>query len=301
MKATFYFVLLFLACLLATTIVKTKTPKKAQSFSLEPIARIAGQIPNAASKGVSKVATLANIDEAELGKKLKEQLQRETFSEKNEYKRIYLQSLLDYISKFKKKNFGYSVFILDNEGPNAMALPGGVILVTIGLIDTLKSEAEMIAVLAHEMGHIENSHCLNSVKYELLTKKIELDQLGSQLDILRNILLRKTFSRLEEEEADQYSFETLLMSLYDPSSLSHSLGRLKNQISNDSRNIVFGTHPSIDSRFNKYKFWSQQWWKTNAGRIRYVGKRNYIQFTSVRQVDFGSEESVTHYNDLENL
>ena len=55
--------------------------------------------------------------------------------------------------------------------PNAFALPGGVIIVTGGLLKTLKSEAELAAVLSHEMGHIELSHCLDTVRFQLLARK----------------------------------------------------------------------------------------------------------------------------------
>lgn len=301
MKTTFYFILLSLAGLLAIAIIKTKAPAEVQSFSLEPIVKIAGQFPNAASKGVSKVATLADLDEAELGSKLKEQFHLETFSDKNEHKRIYLQSLVDYISKFKKKDFDYRVFILDNEVSNALALPGGVILVTTGLLDTLKSEAEMIAVLAHEMGHIESSHCLNAVKYELLSKKLQLDSLGSNLDLVRNLFLKKTFSKLEEEEADTYSFQLLLLSIYDPSSLSHSLGRLRTESSSNVVEDVFGSHPSLDSRVVKFNEMSKVWWGKNFGKIRYIGRKNYKQYTNMQRAYYGSEESVTQHFDVESI
>jgi hypothetical protein len=52
------------------------------------------------------------------------------------------------------------IVIDDSETPNAMAVPGGPIVITTGMLDFLDSEDELAVILAHEMAHIEERHGL---------------------------------------------------------------------------------------------------------------------------------------------
>jgi Zn-dependent protease with chaperone function len=52
--------------------------------------------------------------------------------------------------------YDFRLGVLDEDAPNAMAVPGGVILVTRGLLEKVESENELAFVLAHELGHFRN-------------------------------------------------------------------------------------------------------------------------------------------------
>ena len=56
------------------------------------------------------------------------------------------------------KGYGYRFALVQNPGVNAFALPAGRIFVTTGLLDLFETEAELKAVLAHEIGHVESRH-----------------------------------------------------------------------------------------------------------------------------------------------
>ena len=59
---------------------------------------------------------------------------------------------------------GYHFLALDSAEINAFAAPGGLILVTRGLLDCCQTEDELAAVLAHEIGHVEKQHGLRAIR-----------------------------------------------------------------------------------------------------------------------------------------
>lgn len=69
----------------------------------------------------------------------------------------------------------FFVGILDDQEPNAFALPGGYILLTRGLLERLASEAELAFVLGHEIAHIDGEHGLNALKAQVRAGTIITD------------------------------------------------------------------------------------------------------------------------------
>ena len=70
--------------------------------------------------------------------------------------------------------YTYIIVVVDNEMVNAFALPGGYIILTKGLINFCETPEELIAVISHEIGHIEKRHVVSR-----LIKDIGLDILTS--------------------------------------------------------------------------------------------------------------------------
>lgn len=91
---------------------------------------------------------------------------------------------------------------------NAVALPGGRILIFRGLIDDAKSPDEVAGVLAHEIGHVEHRHVLTA-----LLRRFGIGLLvgsgGSAADY-GQALIESRYSRAAESEADDYSIEHLV-------------------------------------------------------------------------------------------
>lgn len=63
-----------------------------------------------------------------------------------------------------RPNLPWTFGVLDNENINAFAAPGGYILLTKGLLRNMQNEAELAAVIAHEIIHVEQKHHLNVLK-----------------------------------------------------------------------------------------------------------------------------------------
>src|SRR5215218_5234042 len=84
--------------------------------------------------------------------------------------------LQDYVSDLgmeiaansERPNLPWSFKILDDPAVNAFALPGGFVYVTRGLMTHLGSEAELVAVLGHEAGHVTARHGVNQMSKQIL-------------------------------------------------------------------------------------------------------------------------------------
>jgi predicted Zn-dependent protease len=101
------------------------------------------------------------------------------------------------------KNLKWTV-IVTNYGFNASAYPGGIIVISKDLVEALHEESYIVAVLAHERGHVDLGHCYNYYKSKFKVGKL-------------------FYSKLQEEQADDYSFEFLIRMGYNPLDLSKAL------------------------------------------------------------------------------
>lgn len=291
----FFVGLLALGAGLIYFLLKTQKYHTANQVSFTPIFKIAGVAPQTIDRAISKVIMINDIDEKDLGEAIRESYSQIKDDEINMAQQLYLNKLISQLSQSSKKHFEYSVHLVNSEIPNAMAFPGGVILVTSNLMGKVKSEGELIAVLAHEMGHIELSHCLDSVKYEILAKKISFSDLGKIADFANNLLIHHSFSKNQEDEADEYAYKYLVSSKYDPRSVSKVFTNLKNkeyQTTTENVNIFMDylqSHPSLDSRISKFSRLAEQWWYQNPEARRYIGKANLDQNKTMIEVSFPYE------------
>lgn len=221
----------------------------------------------------SRVLPADTEDEVKLGEKLKGFYGPVGTKPRN----VYLNRLIKDLSLYSSQRYSYRVYTTRDSRPNAFALPGGVIFVTNGLLETLETEAELVSILAHEMGHIERGHCFSSVKFQLSLEKADLKSLGELTDMMSNFFMRHSFSKTQESEADLYAFELLLRSKYTPSALADAFTIMEKSVSvpyeGDVIRDYFSSHPPLSLRKEKYRIESEQWWKNNKEK-RYNGKRN---------------------------
>ena len=117
-------------------------------------------------------------------------------------------------------------------GANAMALPGGAIVVTDALVNLALNDTEVIAVIAHELGHVAHRHslrlALQSIGAGVILVAITGD-IGSVSDLaagLPSLLLQKGYSRDMEREADAYALAWLNTACIPPRHFADILGRL---------------------------------------------------------------------------
>jgi predicted Zn-dependent protease len=297
----FFWIFLCFFCLVIVGIFYKSSSSSSGDMSFSPLFQLLGKVPKSLSRSVTRVLPIDSVDEGKLGEVIFKDYEANA-SQSDKKTLDYLSSLVQTLEIYKKKQFSYKIQILDSPFPNAMALPGGVILVTSGLLDILGSESELLAVLAHEMGHVELSHCFDSVKYEILSKKIFHTDLGKLADFSRGFLVRHSFSKTQEDEADSYGYKLLVNSQYDPTSVSRALGRLSFGIDNIKSDALlnplrdyFTSHPPIKSRINKFSSEAKIWWNLNKGKKRYIGKKNFLERVPFSKKDFGDSEKVSSF------
>ncbi len=137
---------------------------------------------------------------------------------------------------------GYFFVVLDSADVNAFATPGGFVFVTTGMIKFLRNEDELAAILGHEVGHVELSHGMRSIKesrntkitgsvlQELASGTVVGNTVGEVLGPLSDEIYKSVangYSSDLEAEADARSAEICAKLGYDPSALLGVLERFR--------------------------------------------------------------------------
>jgi len=160
---------------------------------------------------------------------------------------------------------GYRFALLDSPEINAFACPGGIILITRGMLASVKNEDELAAVLAHEIGHIIHRDGIAAIQSSrwseaLLVigsnaarefgprdtaKLVSLFE-GSIDDVFKTLVVNG-YGRDQEKAADAAALKYLAAAGYDPRGLTGYLKRLE-QAGKGSKGGILSTHPGTDER-----------------------------------------------------
>jgi predicted Zn-dependent protease len=169
---------------------------------------------------------------------------------------------------------GYHFLTVDSDEINAFAAPGGLILVTRGLIRCCASEDALAAVLAHEIGHVEKKHGLKAIKKGRLNSalttlasegaknlgndevsKLTEDFQGTIGDIT-STMMNSGYARSLETEADNAAVIIMKRVGYDPNAFIAMLEQMKKNSAASKGGALHGfakTHPDPQTRINAVK------------------------------------------------
>jgi predicted Zn-dependent protease len=175
----------------------------------------------------------------------------------------------------ERKDVTFTFTVLNDDIVNAFAVPGGYIYITRGLLNLAQNEAQVAAVLGHEMGHINARHSAQQMS-QTMVANIGLQALGiavgndlaTQAGSLGADLYIKKYSRAHELEADQLAVKYLAAAGYDPYANTKFLAMLEEYTSLQQRMSgsaagndlasFFATHPPTMERVNRARILAEQ-------------------------------------------
>lgn len=157
----------------------------------------------------------------------------------------------------------YRFGVLDSDEINAFAAPGGYVFITRGTLMKMDNEAQLAAVLAHEIAHIEKKHVVKELNIRgkddsgaggivslveggAGSIKIALEQ---ALDDAANILMNRGYKVKDEIEADRVGILLASVAGYDPSALKEFLNNVKSFEKEDK--TYKGEHPIFEVRMRE--------------------------------------------------
>ncbi len=196
----------------------------------------------------------------------------------------YVNAVGQRLAAVSDRQLPYEFVVLNNSVPNAWALPGGKIAVNRGLLLELHNEAELAAVLGHEIVHAAARHGANAMQRGLLLQGVVMAtalsaadshyanyivggaQIGAQLVTTR-------YGRDAELEADYYGMQYMARAGYDPSAaigLQETFVQLSAGHESSWLEGLFASHPPSPDRVAANK--------TTAQALNTTGEINQAQY-----------------------
>jgi beta-barrel assembly-enhancing protease len=157
----------------------------------------------------------------------------------------------------------YRFVVVESPLQNAFSCPGGIIFLSSGLLKSIRTEAQLACVLAHEVGHVGHKHALKSIQrarfFEGIGKITATTMKGdkgrqyeSMIGDLQTTLFDRGLDKNMEFEADMAGMETAYRTGYDPSGMLEVLQELQRIESKSQKaGSWFSTHPPLDQRIER--------------------------------------------------
>ena len=172
---------------------------------------------------------------------------------------------------------GLKVYIIESNAVNAMAVPGGHVVVTSGLLLEAECSEEVLGVLAHETAHLTQRHSMSAVVsgmgYSLLLRAFFGDTggLAERFAGLGKKLSQSHYSREQEREADRIGFDYLYEAKIDPRPMMEFFKRQEQKMIRSSRvepeKNYLSSHPTFAERIAALEQW--------------IGEAGDVDFTEV--------------------
>ena len=218
----------------------------------------------------------------------------------------------------RKEELDFDFTILNDSSPNAWALPGGKIVINRGLLTELESEAELAAVLGHEIVHSDAAHGARAQSKGMLTQlgaMATMIVLGSTVDsqAAREVamivpamgaqLLTQKYGRDAERESDEYGMLYMSEAGYDPQGaveLQETFLKLSEGRNQDWISGLFASHPPSRQRLESNRETASGLPRGGEmGRERYLAKTAYLRRVKPAYAAFDEANKAASDKDLE--
>ncbi|HJU42423.1 MAG TPA: M48 family metalloprotease [Vicinamibacterales bacterium] len=199
-----------------------------------------------------------------------------------------------------RPNLPWTFIVLDTDGVNAFAAPGGYVHITRGALALLKSEAELAGVLGHEIVHITEKHTVRAIQKNQAVQMGASETLSGSAALMDRVvtavydnIVERGFGRAEENESDEHGVTLANKIGYAPAGLNGFLTTLKdrNKDAKEKRGL-FASHPEMDDRLERIKkiIASKKLTATATLDARYSKNVTYkpVPVTAIATVDPGA-------------
>jgi beta-barrel assembly-enhancing protease len=194
---------------------------------------------------------LPDSDEIALGRETAGRLLAASSLYKNDSLEQYVNLVGMYVaSRSPRANLPWTFGVIESDDINAFALPGGYVFVTTGLYKTLRNEAELAAILGHEIAHVNLRHHVRLLQKErLLAQGSNFLSGQTRQEALKALcgqgaeICARSLDRNAEFESDCTGLQYAASSGYDPYAYLDVLDRMGASNQTDRLAMLYKTHP----------------------------------------------------------
>jgi predicted Zn-dependent protease len=206
-------------------------------------------------------------------------------------------SLSNYVTNIGQKlvphternDVKYTFTVIDSPIVNAFALPGGYVYISRGILTMANNEAELAAVIGHEIGHVTARHSaerysrgvLASIGASVISATIKTPGVDQAVGLGANLYL-SSYSRAQESQSDDLGIRYIARAGYDPMAMSDFHRGLKASTALDAKIAgrdgegeqfnYFSTHPITSQRITDSSAEARKYPANNT-----VNRENYLR------------------------
>jgi predicted Zn-dependent protease len=191
---------------------------------------------------------------------------------------VYIDSVGQRIARVSQKpNLEYHFVALNHKSVNAFALPGGYLFITRGMLENLQTEAQLAAVLAHEIVHVVARDTANMMSNEL---GLNLLMVGAAVAggsealstaQVATMVVGLQYSKSDERQADLGGMKYMVRAGYDPQGMVETMEMFEAR-RRDTRDDFMSTHPSP------------------LNRVGYLKRRIHSRYSNLADLKAGKED-----------
>lgn len=256
--------------------------------------------------GKQDFVMMSESQELAMGRQGNAQISQQMPMVDNPALQAYVQRIGEELARNShRSNLEYRFQVVDSADINAFALPGGFIYMNRGLMAYMNSEAELAAVLGHEIGHVTARHGVrqqsmamgSNILGQLVTIGTGMPAAGDFSNMLGSALV-SGYGRDMELEADGLGAEYLARSGYRPDAVLEVIGVLKDQDTFareqaaaqgkkvESYHGLFASHPTHDQRLQQVVGQARA---LSSGTSQRVGRDDYLK--AIEGMVYGDSEA----------
>jgi predicted Zn-dependent protease len=198
---------------------------------------------------------------------------------KDEQLQNYINDIGQKISRYSHKpSWEYHFVALNHDMVNAFALPGGYIFITKGMLEKLKTEAQLAGILAHETVHVVARDTSNAMSNQiglglLLSAGVyyEGTSAGAAAASVTQMIISLKYSREDESQADRGGMSYMVAAGYNPYGMVETMQILE-ELRHEGYDEFLSSHPSP------------------VHRIRYLKIEIDVKYKNLDELKIGTED-----------
>jgi len=245
----------------ALFVVSIASPAHAQLGGLMKAKKAADKAVD--TKGKLDALNFSDQEERQLGEQVSLKLRNRFGVYQNEPVTKYVTLVGNVVAaESTRPTLDWKFIVLDTDGVNAYAAPGGLIHITRGLLGLMKNEAQLAGVIGHEITHVTVKHTIRAIQknktFELGTDAVggsgglKAAAIAWAADKVYDSIFEGEFSREDENEYDKVGAQVANKAGYAPTGMVDVLKMIDARNSGrEDRNGLFASHPATKDRIGK--------------------------------------------------